>query len=203
MDFDVIVVGSGQAGVPLSTRLARGGKAVLLAERGALGGTCINTGCTPTKTLVASARAAHVARTAGRLGVRAEAVEVDFPAVIARKDGIVRRWQEGIASRLAAAGPSLRLVRGHARLVGERTVEVTGERHRGGVVILNVGARPVQPPIAGIGDVPWLDNRRVMELRELPAHLVVIGGGYIGCEFAQAYRRFGAAVTIVESDAHL
>jgi len=102
MAFDAIVIGSGQAGVPLATRLARSGKKVLLAERGDLGGTCINTGCTPTKTLVASARAAHVARTAGRLGVRVEAVQVDFPAVIARKDGIVRSWQQGVARRIAA-----------------------------------------------------------------------------------------------------
>jgi pyruvate/2-oxoglutarate dehydrogenase complex dihydrolipoamide dehydrogenase (E3) component len=198
MDFDAIVIGSGQAGVPLATRLAKAGRTVLLAERGELGGTCTNTGCTPTKTLVASARAAHVARSAERLGVHAGTVRVDFPAVIARKDRIVRSWQEGIARRLADAGPRLRLVRGHARLVGERTVSVGDERHRGGVVILDVGARPIEPPIPGLHAVPWLDNRRVMELRELPSHLVVIGGGYIGCEFAQAYRRFGAAVTIVE-----
>jgi pyruvate/2-oxoglutarate dehydrogenase complex dihydrolipoamide dehydrogenase (E3) component len=203
MDYDAIVIGSGQAGVPLATRLARSGKKVLLAERGELGGTCVNTGCTPTKTLVASARAAHVARTAQRLGIRVEAVQVDFPVVIARKDGIVRRWQEGVARRIADAGPNLRLVRGHARLVGERTVDVGGESHRAGVVILNVGARPVEPAISGLGTVPWLDNRRVMQLRELPSHLVVIGGGYIGCELAQAYRRFGAAVTIVEPGAHL
>jgi pyruvate/2-oxoglutarate dehydrogenase complex dihydrolipoamide dehydrogenase (E3) component len=203
MDFDVIVIGSGQAGVPLATRLARGGKTVLLAERADLGGTCVNTGCTPTKTLVASARAAHVARTAQRLGVRAGPVTVDFPAVIARKDEVVRSWQEGVARRIASAGARLRLVRGHARLAGERSVEVGGERHRADTVILNVGARPVEPPIPGLRGVPWLDNRRVMQLRELPAHLVVIGGGYIGCEFAQAYRRFGAAVTVVEPGAHL
>jgi pyruvate/2-oxoglutarate dehydrogenase complex dihydrolipoamide dehydrogenase (E3) component len=203
MDFDVIVIGSGQAGVPLATRLARRGKTVLLAERGELGGTCTNTGCTPTKTLVASARAAHVARTAGRLGVRAEGVQVDFPAVIARKDAIVRTWQEGVARRIAAAAPHLRLVRGHARLVGERTVEVAGERHRGTAVVLNVGGRPVEPPIPGLRDVPWLDNRRVMELRALPSLLMVVGGGYIGCEFAQLYRRFGAAVTMVEPGPHL
>jgi pyruvate/2-oxoglutarate dehydrogenase complex dihydrolipoamide dehydrogenase (E3) component len=202
MDFDAIVIGSGQAGVPLATRLARAGKKVLLAERGALGGTCVNTGCTPTKTFVASARAAHVARTARRLGVRAEAVKVDFPAIVARKDGIVRSWQEGIARRLAAA-PDLRLVRGHARLVGERTVEVSGERHRAPVVILNVGARPVEPPIPGLRELHWLDNRRVIQLAEVPAHLVVVGGGYVGCELAQAFRRFGAGVTIVEPGAHL
>jgi pyruvate/2-oxoglutarate dehydrogenase complex dihydrolipoamide dehydrogenase (E3) component len=202
MDLDVIVVGSGQAGVPLAARLAAAGRKVLLAERGALGGTCVNTGCTPTKTLVASARAAHVARTAGRLGVRAERVSVDFAAVMARKDAIVARWQAGVAKKLAAA-PDLRLVRGHARLAGERVVEVAGERHRADVVVLNVGARPAEPPIAGLGGVPWLDNRRLMELRELPAHLVVIGGGYIGCEFAQLYRRLGAEVTIVEPGPHL
>jgi pyruvate/2-oxoglutarate dehydrogenase complex dihydrolipoamide dehydrogenase (E3) component len=203
MDFDAIVIGSGQAGVPLATRLARGGKKVLLAERGDLGGTCINTGCTPTKTLVASARAAHVARTAGRLGVRVEAVQVDFAAVIARKDEIVRSWQQGVARHLAAVDPNLRLVRGHARLAGDRTVEIGGERYRAASTILNVGARPVEPPIPGLREVPWLDNRRVMSLRELPSHLVVVGGGYIGCELAQAYRRFGSAVTIVEPGAHL
>jgi Pyridine nucleotide-disulphide oxidoreductase len=182
MDFDAIAIGSGQAGVPLATRLARSGKKVLLAERGDLGGTCINTGCTPTKTLVASARAAHVARTAGRLGVRVEAVQVDFPAVIARKDEIVRSWQQGVARRIAAVGPNLRLVRGHARLVGDRTVEIGGERYRAASTILNAGARPVEPPIPGLREVPWLDNRRVMSLRELPSHLVVVGGGHIGCD---------------------
>jgi pyruvate/2-oxoglutarate dehydrogenase complex dihydrolipoamide dehydrogenase (E3) component len=128
---------------------------------------------------------------------------VDFPAIVARKDAIVRSWQEGVARRIAAAAPNLRLVRGHARLAGERTVEVDGERHRAPVIVLNVGARPVEPPIPGLRDVPWLDNRRVMQLRELPAHLVVLGGGYIGCELAQAYRRFGAAVTVVEPGTHL
>jgi pyruvate/2-oxoglutarate dehydrogenase complex dihydrolipoamide dehydrogenase (E3) component len=203
MDFDAIVIGSGQAGVPLATRLAHGGRTVLLAERGELGGTCVNTGCTPTKTLVASARAAHVARTAHRLGVRAGAVSVDFPAVVARKDAVVRRWREGVERRIASAGANLRLVRGHARLVGERTVEVDGERHRGEAVILNVGARPAEPPVPGLREVPWLDNRRLMALRELPSHLVVVGGGYVGCELAQAYRRFGAAVTIVDPGPHL
>jgi pyruvate/2-oxoglutarate dehydrogenase complex dihydrolipoamide dehydrogenase (E3) component len=202
MDFDAIVIGSGQAGVPLATRLARGGRTVLLAERGDLGGTCVNTGCTPTKTLVASARAAHVARTAHRLGVRAGAVSVDFPAVVARKDAVVRTWQEGVARRIASAA-NLRLVRGHARLVGERTIEVDGERHRAETVVLNVGARPAEPPVPGLREVPWLDNRRVMALRALPSHLVVVGGGYVGCELAQAYRRFGAAVTIVDPGPHL
>lgn len=203
MDFDVIVVGSGQAAIPLVTRLAGRGKKVLLAERAELGGTCVNTGCTPTKTLIASARAAHVARTAGRLGVQAAPVRVDYPAVVARKDAIVQRWRDGVEKKLADAGEGLRLVRGQARFVGERTVEVAGERHRAPVVVLNVGGRPVEPPIPGLSGLPWLDNRRLMELRELPARLVVVGGGYIGCELAQAYRRFGAEVTIADPSPHL
>lgn len=203
MDYDVVIVGSGQAAIPLATRLAARGKKVLLAERGELGGTCVNTGCTPTKTLIASARAAHVARTGGRLGVHAQAVRVDYPAVVARKEAVVRRWREGVAKKIADAGERLRLVRGHAQLVGERTVEVAGERHRAPVVVLNVGGRPSKPPIPGLAGLPWLDNRRLMDLRELPPRLVVVGGGYIGCELAQAYRRFGAEVTIVDPAPHL
>jgi pyruvate/2-oxoglutarate dehydrogenase complex dihydrolipoamide dehydrogenase (E3) component len=203
MRFDVIVIGSGQAGVPLAARLAGAGHRVLLAERSRLGGTCVNTGCTPTKTLIASARAAHVARTAGRLGIRTEAVRVDFPAVMARKDAVVTQWRDGVRKRLARAGENLRLVESPARFVGEREVEVGGDRHTADAVVVNAGARPVVPPIPGLADVPWLDNRRVMELREVPAHLVVVGGGYIGCEFAQAYRRFGAEVTVIDPGPHL
>ncbi len=140
---------------------------------------------TPTKALLASARAAHVARSGARLSIRAESVQVDFPAVIARKDAMVRTWQEGVASRIAAAGPSLRLIRGQARFVGDRTIELAGERHRAPVVVLNVGTRPIEPPIRGLSGVPWLDNRRAMQLSAVPTHLVVVGGGYVGCEFAQ------------------
>jgi len=203
MKFDVIVVGSGQAGVPLATRLARAGKRVLLAERGELGGTCVNTGCTPTKTMIASARAAHVARTSARLGVRAGPVEVDLPAVVDRKDAIVRRWREGVEKRLRGAGDRLTLVRGQARLTGERRIEVAGQTHTAEVVVLDVGARPVTPPLEGLESVPWLNYETVMQLRELPAHLLVLGGGYIGCEFGQMFRRFGAQVTLVDTGPHL
>src|SRR6267378_4555724 len=194
MKVDVIVVGSGQAGIPLSVRLARAGKQVVLVERGELGGTCINTGCTPTKTMIASARAAHVARTAGRLGVRAGQVDVDLAAVVDRKDAIVRRWREGVSKRLQVDG--LTVVRGQARFVGERQVEVGGEVHSAEIVVINVGARPLVPPIEGLVQAPWLDNATVMQLRELPEHLLVLGGGYIGCEFGQMFRRFGSRVTI-------
>jgi pyruvate/2-oxoglutarate dehydrogenase complex dihydrolipoamide dehydrogenase (E3) component len=201
MTFDVIVIGSGQAGVPLATRLAGAGKRVLLAERGELGGTCVNTGCTPTKTMMASARAAHVARTAGRLGVKTGAVEVDFAAVVARKDAIVRRWREGMGKRVQA--DRLTVARGHARFTGERRIEVAGETHDAETVIINTGARPVTPQIEGLSQTPFLDNHSLMELRELPAHLIILGGGYIGCEFGQMFRRFGAKVTIVDRSAHL
>jgi pyruvate/2-oxoglutarate dehydrogenase complex dihydrolipoamide dehydrogenase (E3) component len=203
MDLDAIVIGAGQAGVPLAVRLAREGRRVLLAERARPGGTCVNVGCTPTKTLVATARAAHVARTAARLGVETGPVRVDFPAAIARKDEIVRRWREGVERRISGAGEGLKLVPGHARFTGPREVEVDGERHRAPVVVVNAGARPAAPALPGLDQVPWLDNARVMELRELPAHLVVLGGGYIGCEFAQMFRRFGAEVTVVDHNPHL
>ncbi|HET7753071.1 MAG TPA: mercuric reductase [Anaeromyxobacteraceae bacterium] len=203
MQLDTIVIGTGQAGVPLAERLARTGQRVLVAERSLLGGTCVNYGCTPTKTMVASARAAHVARTAGRLGVHATDVRVDLAEVVRRKDAVVARWITGIEKRLAGAGENLRLVRGAARFVGEREIELAGERHRAGTIVIDVGARAAEPPVTGIDRVPWLDNRRVMELTELPEHLIVLGGGYVGCEFAQMFRRFGARVTVVQSGEHL
>ncbi len=203
MQVDAMIIGAGQAGIPLAERLAASGRRVLLVERARLGGTCVNYGCTPTKTLVASARAAHVARSSRRLGVEAEAVRVDFPAIVARKDAVVRRWRDGIDRRLAAAGERLRVVLGHARFVGDREVEVAGERYRPEIVVINVGVRPAVPSVDGMASLPWLDNHRVMELTELPTHLVVLGGGYIGCEFAQMFRRFGSAVTVVQRGPHL
>lgn len=200
---DVIVIGTGQAGVPLATRLAHTGREVILVERALLGGTCTNYGCTPTKTMVASARAAHVARTSARLGVHANDVRVDLSEVVARKDAVVTRWREGVSRRLAAAGGRLRVIKGAARFVGEREIEIAGERQRAETVIVNVGTRPAVPPLPGLDTVPWLDNRRIMDLRQLPRHLLVIGGGYIGCEFSQMFRRFGASVTIVDRNRHL
>ena len=203
MDVDAIVIGSGQAGVPLAARLATSGRQTVLVERSRLGGTCINYGCTPTKTMVASARAAHVARTAGRLGVHSEPVRIDLPAIVARKDAMVRQWREGVEGRLAAAGERLRVLNGHGRFTGEREIEVAGARYRGEIVVINTGVRPAAPDVEGLAALPWLDNRRIMELTELPGHLIVLGGGYIGCEFAQMFRRFGSAVTVVQRGPHL
>jgi pyruvate/2-oxoglutarate dehydrogenase complex dihydrolipoamide dehydrogenase (E3) component len=199
MNVDVIVIGSGQAGVPLAARLAAAGRRVLLCERRELGGTCTNDGCTPTKTMIASARAAHVARHAGRLGVRTGEVVVDLGAVVDRKDKIVRQWREGVSKRLERAGERLTLVRAHARFVAPREIEADGERHSAEIVVVNVGCRAMIPPVPGLAEAGFLDNTTVMTLRERPGHLVVLGGGYIGCEFAQMLRRFGSDVTVVES----
>ncbi|MHB1843937.1 MAG: dihydrolipoyl dehydrogenase family protein [Deltaproteobacteria bacterium] len=202
-EVDVFIVGSGQAGVPLATRLAKAGKRVVVAERSDPGGTCVNYGCTPTKAMIASARAAHIARTSGRLGVHVGEVRVDLPAIVRRKDEMVHQWSSGVEKRLRGQGERLSLVLGHARFVGERELEVSGARYRAETVIVNVGARPVVPALPGLASVPFLDNHRLMDLRELPAHLLVLGGGYIGCELGQMFRRFGAAVTVVGQEPHL
>ncbi len=203
MDFDVIVIGSGQAGVPLAARLAENGRRVLIAERLALGGTCVNYGCTPTKTMVASAAVAHAARRAHALGVSTGDVAVNMAAVVERKDRMVAEWRDAVRRRIDKAGPNLRLEREEARFVGPRRLRIGGETHGADVVIVNVGCRAAVPPIAGLDEVPWLDNVRAMDLRALPERLIVAGGGYIGCEFAQMYRRFGASVTVVDPAEHL
>lgn len=200
---DVMVIGSGQAGAPLSWRLAGTGRSVVLAERAQLGGTCVNVGCTPTKTFIASAEAAHRARNAGRLGVDAGPVRVDMARVVARKDDMVETWRSGVASHIEKAGERLRLVRGHARFTAPRTVRIGDETFTADIVLVNTGARPRVPDVKGLDAVPWLDNGTVMELTELPRHLVVLGGGYVGCELGQAFRRFGAEVTIVQAPDHL
>jgi pyruvate/2-oxoglutarate dehydrogenase complex dihydrolipoamide dehydrogenase (E3) component len=203
MRWDVLIIGAGQTGSPLAARLAEAGRRVLLIERQHLGGTCANYGCTPTKALVASARAAHVARTAERLGVLTGNVTVDFGAVMARKQDLVEQWRSSVQRRLERAGDRLDVVHGHARFAGERRVQVNGHTHEADTIVVNTGARAAEPPIDGLADVSWLDNARIMELAQLPAHLVVVGGGFIGCEFAQMFRRFGAAVTVIEPGPHL
>ena len=200
---DVIIIGTGQAGVPLATRLAAAGRRVVIIERGNAGGTCVNAGCTPTKKLVASARAAPVARTSQRLGIHVGEVTVDFAAVMARKDAMVRRWRAGVERRLAAGGEHLRLIRGHARFVGPRTVEVDGERHEASQVVINVGARPAIPEFPGLAGVGYLTSTSALELTELPRRLLILGGGYVACEMGQMFRRLGAEVALVAPAARL
>lgn len=203
MQYDVIVIGSGQAGVPLAARLAEAGRRVLIVEKAQWGGTCVNVGCTPTKTMVASARAAHVARGAGRLGVHTGPVQVDLPAVVDRKNKIVEAWRAGVRGRLERAGANLQWAEGHARFVGPREVDVNGTTHTAATMIVNTGGRPVTPPLPGLDGVSPLDNTSIMELRELPRHLLVLGGGYLAVEFGQMFRRFGSEVTIVQRGPHL
>lgn len=195
--FDAIVIGAGQAGPALAARLDREGQKTAIIERKLLGGTCVNTGCIPTKTLVASARAAHMARRGAEFGFAAGEVRVDMAAVKRRKDGVVRQSVDGITKWIAGL-QHVELIRGHARFTGAHALAVDGRRLEADRIFINVGARAMVPDIPGIQDVPFLTNTSMMEVDRLPEHLVIIGGSYIGLEFAQMYRRFGTEVTVVE-----
>ena len=196
--FDAVVIGSGQAAPALCARLDREGLKTALVERKLLGGTCVNNGCIPTKTLVASARAARTAQRAAEYGVALEgAVRVDMKAVKARKDAVVRHSTEGLEKWIAGM-KNVTLIRGHARFSGAHAVDVAGRSLEAQKIFLNVGARAFSPPIPGLADVPTLDNVAMMGVDALPEQLVIVGGSYIGLEFAQMYRRFGAGVTVVE-----
>jgi pyruvate/2-oxoglutarate dehydrogenase complex dihydrolipoamide dehydrogenase (E3) component len=196
--FDAIVVGAGQAGPALAARLAGAGRKVAVVERHKFGGTCVNDGCTPTKTLVASAYAAHLASRAADYGVEIPGKpRVDMKRVKARKDAIVatasgnvEKWMRGLK------GASV--YQGHARFVGPKTLQVGTETLAADQIFLDVGGRPLVPKIPGLEGVPYLTNVSVMDVDFVPEHLIVVGGSYIGLEFSQAFRRFGARVTVVE-----
>jgi pyruvate/2-oxoglutarate dehydrogenase complex dihydrolipoamide dehydrogenase (E3) component len=196
MKFDAIVIGSGQAGKPLSYALADLGWKVAFIERAELGGSCINTGCTPTKTMVASAQVAHYARNAARWGVHTNDVSVDLPAVVARKNKVVQGFRDAIQRRIDAK-QNITLVRAHGRFTGPHQVEAGGQTFESEKIFIDTGTRPQVPKIPGIDSVPFLTNASVMELLEIPKHLLVLGGGYIGLEFGQMFRRFGSRVTII------
>ncbi len=200
--FDAIVIGAGQAGPALAGRLTAAGMQVALVERGRIGGTCVNTGCTPTKALVASAYAAHLARRSAEYGIGTGPVTVDFPTVIARAQRIAAE-SRGRNEAWLAGMTGLTLIRGHARLTGATTVEVDGEVLSAPQIFLNVGGRPSRPAMPGSDPVETLTNEEMLTLTTLPEHLVVVGGSYIGLEFAQMFRRFGSRVTIVEKAPHL
>jgi pyruvate/2-oxoglutarate dehydrogenase complex dihydrolipoamide dehydrogenase (E3) component len=195
--YDAIVIGAGQAAPSLAVRLAEAGMKTVLVEREHLGGTCVNDGCIPTKTLVASARTAHVARRAADYGIGVGPVSVDMKAVKARKDAVVRQSIDGLDKWIAETR-NLSLVWGHARFTGPHAIEVNGETLEAPKIFLNVGARPVLPSWKGIADVPVLNNTSMMAVDFLPEHLLIVGGSYIGLEFAQMYRRFGSRVTVLE-----
>ena len=195
--FDAIVIGAGQAAPALCARLDKEGLKTALVERKLLGGTCVNTGCIPTKTMIASARAAHMARRGDEFGFAARTVKVDMGDVKRRKDRVVRQSAKGLKEWLGGM-KHVSLIQGHARFVGPRRVKVNGRTLEAERVFLDVGARAAVPDLPGIKDVPYFTNSSIMDVDFTPRHLVIIGGSYIGLEFAQMYRRFGSAVTVVE-----
>jgi len=197
-NFDAIIIGAGQAGPSLAGRLNDAGMRVALIERHLVGGTCVNTGCKPTKTLVASAYAAHTARRGAEYGFTVNGtVEVDMASVAARAKKVILDSRAGNETWLAGMA-NVELIRGHARFVGPQTIVVEGQELTAPRIFLNVGGRAVVPDMPGVRDVPILTNTDMVALDTLPRHLVVIGGSYIGLEFAQMYRRFGSEVTIIE-----
>lgn len=192
--YDAIVIGGGQAGPFLAVRLAEAGRRVALIERRFMGGTCVNDGCQPTKTMVASARVAWLARRAGDFGVSTGPVAVDMAAVKARKDKVVMASRDGLDSWMEST-PNLTVIRGSAAFTGPNTVEVNGVDLTAGQIFLNTGARAVVPGWAE--GVPYLTNTSLLELDTLPRHLIIVGGSYIALEFAQMFRRFGSEVTVL------
>ncbi len=197
-NFDAIVIGTGQSGPALAARLTKEGMKTAVIERKLMGGTCVNVGCVPTKALVASARAAHMARRGADFGVTiAGPVEVDMKQVKARKDAIVRQSNTGVSNWLTNMD-NCTVFHGHGRMEAAHAVRVDDARLEAEKIFLNVGARAFVPDIAGIHDVDYLTSSSIMDVDFLPEHLIIIGGSYIGLEFAQMYRRFGSRVTVVE-----
>lgn len=202
MAFDLIIIGSGQAGGPLASAAAQAGRRVALIEREHVGGTCINDGCTPTKTMVASARVAYLARRAADFGVHTGPVTVAMARIRERKAEVVTSFRDGTQQRLEAQ-ENLELIWGEAAFTAPKTLTVAlsggGERTlEAETVVINVGQRPSVPPLDGLKDVPFLTSTTVMELGAVPEHLLILGGGYIGLEFAQMFRRFGSEVTVIQ-----
>lgn len=200
--FDAIVIGAGQAGPPLAGRLTAAGQTVAVIERKLVGGTCVNYGCIPTKTLVASAHAAHLARRGADFGVGTGEVDIDMAKVKARKDAIMLADRHGVEDWLQGMNGA-ELVRGHARFVDPHTVDVDGRLLWADRIFLNVGGRAVVPEFPGLDGIDYLTNVGILDLDEVPEHLVIVGGSYIALEFAQMYRRFGARVTVIEKGPRL
>lgn len=202
-EFDAIIVGAGQAGPSLAGRLTRAGQSVALIERKLFGGTCVNTGCMPTKALVACARVAHVARRAADFGVVLEGdVGIDMAKVKSRADTVIANARHGVRTWLEGMD-SCTVIEGHARFEAAHCLRVGDERLRAPQIFLNVGGRAAVPDMPGLRDIPYLTNTTILGLDRVPAHLLVVGGSYIGLEYAQMYRRFGARVTVVEKGPRL
>lgn len=205
--IDVLIIGSGQAGGPLATAFSDAGRSTVLVERDQLGGTCVNVGCTPTMTMIASGQTAEFARRGGEYGVRTGKVEIDMPIVRQRKRDIVEQWRSGSESRLLGKANPTTLF-GEARFTGPNEVVVAlrdggEEAYAADTIVINTGERPAPLDVPGAVSVNVLNSTTVMELDTVPEHLIVVGGGYVGLEFAQLFRRLGAAVTIIHHGEHL
>ena len=200
--FDAVVIGGGQAGPSLAVRLANAGNRVAMIERKFLGGTCVNTGCKPTKTMVASAYAARMARRGADYGVVLGEIGIDMRRVMARKEKLTLDSRNGLRDWLAAT-PNVTFIEGHAKFRAPGEIEVNGEVISAGKIFLNVGGRAAVPDLPGVNDIPYLTNSSILQLEALPRHLVVVGGSYIGLEFAQMFRRFGSEVTVIEKGPRL
>src|SRR6202041_402255 len=203
-EYDAIVIGAGQAGPSLAARFAGAGKSLAIIERPLFGGTCVNTGCTPTKTLIASARIAYDARRAHDYGIELPTanVAVDMRAVQARKKRIVDASRTGLENWIRGL-QNCTVYNGHARFESAQSVNVDGQSLTSEQIFINVGGRPRIPAFPGIDKVAFLTSTSLLELEELPAHLIIVGGSYVGLEFAQMYRRFGSDVTVIEKESRL
>ena len=202
MKYDAIVIGSGQAGVPLSFRLADVGWQVALVEKSLLGGTCVNNGCTPTKTMVHRAQVAYYARNAARWGVRAANVSADLQEIVAQKNKVVHSFRSGIEKRMQQS-PNLHFYGGQARFVDVHRIRVGETELESEKIFINTGGRSRDPQVSGLDTVPYLTNENIMDLTVLPEHLIVLGGGYIGLEFGQMFARFGSRVTVIHNSGQI
>jgi len=200
--FDAIIVGTGQAGPSLANRLTQAGMQVAIIERARVGGTCVNTGCTPTKALVANAKAIHYVRSAAPFGIKINSFSIDMPAIKARKDSIVNESSSGLKQWLLGM-KGCTFIEGEAVFTDPHTVCVNGEFLHAERIFINVGCRAAIPNIPGLADIPYLTNSSMMDLDDLPEHLLIIGGGYIALEFAQMYHRFGSSVTVLQRNSYL
>lgn len=205
--FDAIIIGSGQGGTPLAMKLARTGWKVALVERWHVGGSCINIACTPTKTMIASARVAHLVGRAGEFGINSNIESVDLSKILERKKEVVESFRNGLKKQLLST-KGLTLMEGEARFVGKKLLEVSmknGENSsiKSDLIVINTGASPSVPPIKGLKETQYYNSTSIMEIKELPRHLLVIGGGYIGLEFGQMFRRLGSKVSIIQLDGQL
>lgn len=206
-EFDALIIGTGQAASPLAAALSKKGLKTAVVERSHLGGSCVNYGCTPTKTMLASAAVSHLSKNAAAYGIHNESTRTDFTKVIQRRNKLVEEWRQGVQEGLEAL-EGLKLFRGEAHFSGKKEVEVV--RHNGETqmlkadkIFINVGTSPRIPALEGLEDVPYYTARSIMELKELPEHLLILGGSYIGLEFGQLFHRLGSRVSIIETEAQL